>query len=269
MPIVQGKHYIYTVRPGDTLYSIAARLGSAVQLIDQTNALYPPITDPGLIYPGQVLVVSEAGISQQQNAVYYIIGPGDTLTQIASRFMVTVDLIAGINQIPDPNLIYINQMITAPAFIYEVAQGDILFRIAQFFGTTVGALLQANQRRPGLSPDVIYPGYRLIIPLPSTRNIVIFSPLPGTLIKPGQNLEGYARVFEAMAQYQIRDNNGQIVNKERTITASEGGPAYGKFSAVIQFDAEPATSEGQLWVYSYSAKDGSIQDLTAVKVLFR
>ncbi|HEY0826722.1 MAG TPA: LysM peptidoglycan-binding domain-containing protein [Bacilli bacterium] len=269
MPIVQGKHYIYTVRPGDTLYSIAARLGSNVQLIGQTNALYPPITDPGLIYPGQVLIVSEAGISQQQNAVLYIIGPGDTLTQIASRFSVSVDLMAGINQIPDPNLIYINQMITAPAFIYEVAQGDTLFRIGQFFGVTLGALLQANQRRPGLSPDVIYPGYRLIIPLPSTRNVVIFNPLPGTRIEPGQSLEGYARVFEATAQYQIRDNNGQIVTKERTITTSEGAPAYGRFSAVIQFDAEPTTSEGQLWVYSYSAKDGSIQDLTAVKVMFR
>lgn len=269
MPIVHGKHYIYTVRPGDTLYSIAARLGSAVQLIEQTNSLYPPITDPGLIYPGQVLVVSEAAIRHEQNAVLYLIGSGDTLTQIASRFMVSVDLIAGINQIPNPNLIYINQLITAPAFIYEVASGDSLFRIAQFYGVTLAALLQANQRRPGLSTDVIYPGYRLIIPLPSTTNVVIFNPLPNTLIKPGQILEGYARVFEATAQYQVRDTNGKIVAKERTITTSEGGPAYGRFSAVIQFDAEPTTSAGQLWVYSYSAKDGSLQDLTVVKVLFR
>lgn len=46
MAIVEGTHYIYTVRPGDTLYVIARRFGSTVQLIEQTNALYPPITDP-------------------------------------------------------------------------------------------------------------------------------------------------------------------------------------------------------------------------------
>ena len=66
MPVVQGVHIIYTVRPGDALYSIARRFGSEVQLIEQTNALFPPITDPGLIYPGQVLLIPETGIGQRQ-----------------------------------------------------------------------------------------------------------------------------------------------------------------------------------------------------------
>jgi LysM repeat protein len=41
----------YTVRPGDTLSSIAARFGTTVKALQKLNG----ITDPSLIHPGQVL----------------------------------------------------------------------------------------------------------------------------------------------------------------------------------------------------------------------
>ncbi len=43
----------YTVREGDTLWSIAARFDSTVSVLAATNN----VTDPNLIFPGQVLVV--------------------------------------------------------------------------------------------------------------------------------------------------------------------------------------------------------------------
>ena len=45
---------IYTVRPGDSVYSIAQRFGTFVNNIVTFNYL----TDPNLIYPGQQLVVT-------------------------------------------------------------------------------------------------------------------------------------------------------------------------------------------------------------------
>lgn len=267
MPIAEGKHYIYTVQPGDTLYNIAARLGSAVQLIEQTNSLYPPFSEPGLIYIGQVLVVSEAGLEQERE-VDYIIAPGDTLYEIARRFAVGPELIAAFNAISDPSFILANQPIRVPAFIYEVDTGDTLNSIAQRFGITLQQLLAANENRPALSPDVVYPGYRLIIPLPSSRNIVITRPFPGKRITQGQTMEGYARAVGGVVYYQIRDAQNRVVTSEKTVYTLAGAPAFSPFSTVLRFDNEPETAEGEVWVYTRSPRDGSISNLTQLKVAF-
>lgn len=268
MPILQGSHFIYTVRPGDTLYSIAVTLGGAVQLLEQTNALYPPVTDEGLIYPGQVLVVSEAG-EDQRSQVAQIVGPGDILAEIADRYDATPELIAGINrQVTDPNVIYVNQTVLVPAFIYEIEEGDTLAAVASRFGLTVADLLRANRRRPGISADVIFPGYRLIIPLPSSSNIVVFRPLPGTVLRPGRTLEGFARLFEGVGQYRIIDGNGQVVTSDRTFRTLVAAPEFGYFSSVIVFDRTPTTATGELWVFGRSPYDGGIRDLVRVRVFF-
>lgn len=268
MSIIEGSHFIYTVRPGDTLYRIATTFGSAVQLIEQNNALYPPFYSPGMITPGQVLIVSEAGYNQRDE-VNQIISPGDTLWQYAKRYDTSVELLAGMNGLTDPNLIMVNRPLAVPAFIYEVEQGDTLFAIARRFGLPVKTLIEANRGRPGLSPDVVYPNYRLIIPLPSSDNIVLFRPLPGTLVQAGQSLEGYARAFEGTANYRIIDSEGNIVTKERAFQLLEGAPAFSYFSRVVQFDQTPAASTGEIWVYTRSARDGSIQDLVQAKVFFQ
>ncbi|MCP3033047.1 LysM peptidoglycan-binding domain-containing protein [Halobacillus sp. A1] len=265
MPIENSTHYIYTVQPGDTLYSIARRFGSEVSDIEQANALYPPITDPGLIYPGQILLVSKQG----PNQTYQIVSPGETLNQYARRFSSSVDLLFGINpQLGDPNYIYPNQVLLVPAFVYEIEQGDTLNKIAQRFGISLASLLEANRQRPGIGPDVIYPGSRLILPLPSSYNIVVSRPFPGTQIREGQKLAGFARAFEGSILYQIKDDEGNTVTNEAPIQASAGGPAYGTFSESIVFDEDPASSAGEIWVYTRSANDNSVQDLVQVRVLF-
>lgn len=50
---VSGRE-IYTVKAGDTLYRIAQRYGVSV---DQILRINPQITDPGEIYPGQMIVI--------------------------------------------------------------------------------------------------------------------------------------------------------------------------------------------------------------------
>lgn len=268
MPFMQGVHYIYTVKPGDTLFSIANRFGSTVQLITQTNALYPPVTDPDLIYPGQILVISETGLGQR-TAVSYIVNPGDSLYAISLRYSATPDLLVGMNPlITNPNLIYAGIPLNVPTLLYDVESGESLFRISRRIGVPLKDIIQANQGRPGFSPDLLYQGYRLIIPLPSSANILVLTPHPGSFIEPGQALDGIARAFEAVIHYQIMDDNGVVVTRERTVMTSEGAPSFGLYSTTLVFDRLPTAASGELWVYARSARDGRIIDLVQVKVYF-
>lgn len=268
MAIVEGIHYLYTIRPGDTIYAISQRFGSPLQLIEQTNALFPPFTDPGLVYPGQLIVVSEIGIGQRSE-ISYIVSPGDTLYSIGQRFSATPDIMAGLNpQVSNINLIYAGVPLNIPAFIYEVEMGQSLYGLSREMGIPLNQLIIANQGRPGFSPDVLFVGYRLIVPLPLSRNIVVFRPLPGTRVEPGQAIEGIARAFEASIEYQVRDDNGVVVTNERYLTTSGGAPVYGTFSTSLVFDRTPTTRGGELWLYSRSARDGRIIDLVQVRVYF-
>lgn len=267
MPISPGTHLLYTVRQGDTLYTIAEQLGTNVPSLMQMNALYPPVTDPDCIFPGQVLLARLPGMAEQSSVLYQV-QPGDTLYRIAERFSVGVDMLAGLNQIQQPDNLRVAQLLYIAAFVYEVEPGDSLYRISRRFGIPMDEWIRANRNRPGLSPDVIYPGFRLVVPLPSSTNIVVFQPLPGTRIAPGQHLTGSARAFEATIHYQIRDAAGRIVTQERAVTASQGAPAFGRFDAQLQFDQTHTTPNGVLMVYTRSARDGSIQDLVEVPVTF-
>lgn len=267
MPLSPGTHVVYTVRPGDTLYKIANQFGTSVQSVVQANALYPPITEPDLISPGQVVLVQLPGMSRQ-SAVLYQVAPGDTLFRIAERYSVGVDMLAALNQMQDPDFLRVAQLLYIPAFVYEVEQGDYLYRISRRFGVPMDELVRANVRRPGLSPDLVYPGYRLVIPLPSSTNILVLEPMPGMKIAGGQRLRGVARAFEANVLFQIVDAEGGTVTRERAVTAAGGAPAFGAFETELVFDNAPAAPIGTLMVYTRSAKDGSIQDLVEVPVSF-
>jgi LysM repeat protein len=121
-------------------------------------------------------------------AATYVVQPGDTLWRISRQFGTTVDAIVRANNIPNPNLIYVGQVLeipvgpttvpptagptptpgptTAPTQppptqTYVVQPGDNLTRIAARFGTTVQALVQANNI---VNPNLIYVGQVLIIP---------------------------------------------------------------------------------------------------------
>ncbi|AXI10418.1 LysM peptidoglycan-binding domain-containing protein [Oceanobacillus sp. 143] len=265
MPVVSKKGYIYTVREGDTLYSIARRLGSSVEAIERANHLFDPITDPGLIFPGNVLVVPSLS---ETGKVTYMVKSGDTVSGIASRFSTFIDLVSGVNNLENPNLISVNQRLIVPVFIYEIQSGDTLSSISRRFGIPLSNITKANQGRPSSQGDLIWPEFHLILPLPTSRNIIVWTPLPGTRIVNNQRIEGQARAFEANVLHQLRDANGTIVSKERFTMADEGAPEYGKFTSTLPFDRTPTSNTGELWVYTRSANDGSIQDLVKTKVYF-
>ncbi len=115
----------YTVQWGDTLTGIANRFNTTVQAIVQLNN----IPNPNLIYAGQLLEIPEAGQPPAPpppaptpppsppppgGQTTYVVQRGDTLSRIASRFGTTVALLAQINNIPNPNLIYVGQVLVIP-----------------------------------------------------------------------------------------------------------------------------------------------------------
>ena len=92
----------YTVQYGDTIRKIADRFGTTIDAVLRLN---PQITNPNLIYVGQVINLP-AGITS------YVVQRGDTLRIIAARFGTTVDALLKLNpNIINANLIYVGQTI--------------------------------------------------------------------------------------------------------------------------------------------------------------
>lgn len=96
----------YRVQNGDTLGVIANRVGSSISTLQLANNL----SNPDRIYPGQFLLVSE----DSERPVQYRVRPGDTLIEIASKFGTSLRRLQRVNQIDDPHLIYLGQVLFIP-----------------------------------------------------------------------------------------------------------------------------------------------------------
>ena len=97
----------YTVRPGDTLASIARWYGTNWSSIASANGLY----NPNHIYAGQVLA-----IPRQPTIYNYTVHYGDTLASIAWRYGTTWSAIASYNGIYNPNLIWTGMYLRIPVY---------------------------------------------------------------------------------------------------------------------------------------------------------
>lgn len=156
----------YTVKSGDTLSAIASRYGMTINALSTLNG----ISNPNLIYPGQVLRVADSGqgsnVSQKDTTATttstYTVRYGDTLSAIASRYGTSTSTLASINGISNPNWIYPGQVLKlsggSSTRSYTVRSGDTLSGIASRLGTSWTSLKAKN----GISnANLIYPGQTL------------------------------------------------------------------------------------------------------------
>lgn len=99
------------------------------------------------------------------NYIEYIVKRGDTLSAIANVYNTTVEALASLNKISNPNLIFINQKILIPIKkgnnVYIVKAGDSLSSIAQKYGTTWQKIYEDNKSIIGSNPNLIYPNMEL------------------------------------------------------------------------------------------------------------
>ena len=91
---------------------------------------------------------------------YYTVEKGDTLWEIAQKFGTTVQEIANINNLENPNLIYPGQKLritestntslnpmpqtSSGYYTYTVQRGDTLWRIARRYGVSVRYIVRLN-----------------------------------------------------------------------------------------------------------------------------
>lgn len=181
--------FYYVVQYGDTLNSIAARFGVPVQSIIAANGLatrYPYVGRS--IYMPRGYASTSYGYAPRAYGYYppaayglystYEVEPGDTLAGIAQRFGTTVAALMSANHLYNPNFLYAEMRLVIPrattyyapqtyssSQVYVVQPGDTLSGIALRFGTSVAALMVANNIP---NPNLIYSGMRLAMPGYST-----------------------------------------------------------------------------------------------------
>ena len=183
-PGFQGR---YTVQPGDTMFFIAQRFGVSLQALINAN---PQIPDPNVLFPGDVLCVPGGPPAGRVPASCppgfggrYTVQSGDSMFSIAQQCGVSLQALINANpHITDPNQLFPCDVLCVPCpqpgrvptscppgfqAQYTVRPGDSMFSIAQLFGVSLQALINAN---PHITdPNQINPCDVLCVPCVSVR----------------------------------------------------------------------------------------------------
>ncbi|MCY3779325.1 MAG: LysM peptidoglycan-binding domain-containing protein [Chloroflexi bacterium] len=180
---------IHVVQKGETLFSISQRYGRTVDEIAQANGL----SEPYIIHAGNQLTIPPVGGAPQDPApapvqeqptgtTTYTVQRGDSLSIIAAKFGITYIELARMNNIADPDVLHVGQVLQVPApagtqapadtgttppatqptlGTYIVQRGDSLATIAAQFNTNYIELARLN----GITdPDVLRVGQVLKVP---------------------------------------------------------------------------------------------------------
>ena len=152
--------FMYTVKSGDNLYSIAKKYNTSVDEIKKLNYL-----TSNNLYVGQVLRIPEMYSNDivLPNYINYTVKKGDTLYSIAKNYGVSVDTIVSDNSLKNNNLsigqnikIRTNTSLVEECFgedyeipstnyvSYTVKRGDSLWNIAKNYSTSVSEIINLN-----------------------------------------------------------------------------------------------------------------------------
>ena len=218
-PSTQSGVIYYTVQEGDTLTSIAQKYDTTVHEITVTNS----IVNPNLIYVGEVLKIYPGNRSiikrKKVFTTTYIVQSGDTLTLIAIKFDTTVQAIAELNDLQNPNLIYVGEILKIPTnsrgnlsapssrhYIktYIVQSGDTLTSIAKKFNTTADKIALLNNIT---NPNLIYPGQILKIETSINSSIRGYNFNTMYTVQKGDTLLGISRKLDVDYKELIQKND--------------------------------------------------------------
>ncbi|MFW6287734.1 MAG: LysM peptidoglycan-binding domain-containing protein [bacterium] len=162
----------YTIKSGDSLWTISQETGVSIEEIMELNDL----ENVNTIHVGQKLRTAEENENHNTNKgnINYTVKSGDLLWRIAEEHGVTIQEIIEFNNLESPYFyIYVGQTLIIPGeeeinepvnnyFTYTIKAGDILWNIAQEFDTTVKELIETNDIKNSFD---LYVGRELKIPL--------------------------------------------------------------------------------------------------------
>lgn len=161
----------YIVQRGDTLWSIAKKLGTTVNEIKEENNL-----NSNLLYINQELKVPNYDLAEESN-INYVVKKGDTLWSVAKSYGVSVPDLKSYNNlmsdflqvgsvliIPSSNQIITNdqeqEYIISEGNIYEIKPGDTLYSISKKYNVPIDDIISENN----LIDDTLSVGSKIIIP---------------------------------------------------------------------------------------------------------
>nr|WP_309099192.1 LysM peptidoglycan-binding domain-containing protein [Fredinandcohnia onubensis] len=173
----------HTVVAGDTLWGIASRYGTTVNVLKQANQL-----SSNLLSLGQTLTIPSGSVEtpmgntetptteEKRTTFKYSVRSGDSLSVIANRFGVTVDAIRTANGLTS-DTIRVGQLLTIPDgtnaptqtatntityTTHTVVSGDNIWNLSVKYGIPQGELLRANNLT---TSSMLSIGQKLTIPV--------------------------------------------------------------------------------------------------------
>ena len=158
IPSGQGGNY-YTVKSGDSLWSIANKYSTTVNELKSLNNL-----SSNILQVGQILVLPSS-TNDDNSGNTYTVKLGDSLWSIANKYNTTVNELKSLNNLSS-DVLQIGQVLSVPSNsvsvgnTYTVKSGDSLWSIANKYNTTVSNLKSLNN----LSSDVLQIGQVLNVP---------------------------------------------------------------------------------------------------------
>lgn len=189
-----GSNY-YTVKSGDSLWSISRKFGITVDELKSANNL-----SSNLLSVGQNLIIP--GKEAQATSDEYVVKKGDTLYSIARKYNTSVDNLKSINNITTDSLA-IGQIIKLPSTsstasdTYIVKKRDSLYSIARTYNTSVDKLKEINN----LTSNALAIGQVLKLPSSNASENVVYT------VKKGDNLYSIAREYETTVDAIKKLNN--------------------------------------------------------------
>lgn len=181
----------YTVKSGDSLWSISRKYGISVNELKNANNLAS-----NLLSVGQNLIIPK----KEDVSGEYVVVAGDTLYKIANKYNTSVDKIKSLNNLSTDNLA-IGQILKVPSEAevskntYVVVAGDTLYKIANKFNTSVNEIKELNN----LTSNTLSIGQ--VLNIPSKKENVVYT------VKKGDSLYSIAREFNTTVDALKKLNN--------------------------------------------------------------
>lgn len=190
----------------------------------------------------------------------YVVKPGDTLTQIAMYYRVSVASIITVNGLPNPNQLLIGQSLIIPTedIFHIVKPGETLWLIAQIYGTTIQNIVQTNQIA---NPNYIYPGLSLYIP--ATRHTVRYGETLWQIAKRyGVSLQTLIKLNAILNPNLVYPGTVLVIPRKPRPPIDVNGYIYILGEAAVPIVSEDGEHLTYLSPFAYLIReDGSLQSI--------